>query len=92
MQAELAIIENNPYLIQSNESGGGTADWVTRLFGCWHREMSRPFSRQGHAYRSCLRCGARRQFDLRRWEMQGKFYYRGPGSKYFRQLNGLTAR
>ncbi len=92
MQARLAIIENKPHHIQSNASGGGIADWVTRLFGCWHREMSRPFSSQGQTYRSCLNCGARRQFNLRRWEMQGKFYYRVPGSTYFRQLNVLAAR
>jgi hypothetical protein len=92
LQTQQAIIENNPYLRQSNESGGGIAVWITRLLGCRHREMSRPFSSQGQTYRSCLDCGARRQFNLGRWEMQGKFYYRVPGSTYFRQLNGLTAR
>jgi len=91
MQAQQAVIANKPYLLQSNESGGAIADWITRLFGCWHREMSRPFSSQGQTYRSCLHCGARRQFNLRRWEMQGKFYHRVPGSTYFHQLNGLSA-
>ncbi len=92
MQAQLAIAENKPHHLQCNLSGGGAAQWITRLFGCWHREMSRPFSSQGQTYRSCLNCGARRQFNLRRWEMQGKFYYRVPGSTYFRRLNGLAAR
>ncbi|MDQ1708237.1 MAG: hypothetical protein QOJ88_1448, partial [Pyrinomonadaceae bacterium] len=40
----------------------------------------------------CLSCGARRQFNVGRWEMQGDFYYRLPTSTYFRALNGLTAR
>jgi len=68
------------------------AGWFTRLFGCWHKEMSRPFTDQGQTYRSCLDCGARRQFNLRRWEMQGDFYYGLPAGKYFRPLSGLPAR
>jgi hypothetical protein len=92
MQTQQAIIENKAKLIQNNPSGGAIGRWVTRLFGCWHREMSRPFSSQGQTYRTCLSCGARRQFNLRRWEMQGDFYYRLPTSTYFRPLNGLTAR
>jgi hypothetical protein len=48
---------------------------LNRLFGCWHSEMSRPFSNDGQSYRVCLSCGARRQFDIRTWETQGDFYY-----------------
>ena len=48
---------------------------MARVFGCRHAEMSRPFSRDGRAYRSCLNCGAQRQFNLGNWEMQGKFFY-----------------
>jgi hypothetical protein len=40
--------------------------------------MSRPFSRDGRSYRSCLNCGAQRQFNLGNWEMQGGFYYGNP--------------
>jgi hypothetical protein len=38
-----------------------------------------------------LSCGARRQFNLGRWEMQGDFYYRLPTGKHLRALNGLTS-
>jgi hypothetical protein len=55
--------------------------WFTRIFGCWHKEMSRPFTDRGQTYRSCLDCGARRQFNLRRWEMQGDFYYGLPSGQ-----------
>jgi hypothetical protein len=65
---------------------------LNRIFGCWHSEMSRPFSGDGLAYRTCLSCGARRQFNTRSWETEGDFYYRLPTSKYFRALNGLAAR
>ena len=44
------------------------------LFFCWHRKMSRPFTRDGETYRVCLRCGARRQFDLEQWQTKGDYY------------------
>lgn len=60
------------------EPSGLTAqlsNWVARVFGCWHSEMSRPFTRDGESYRTCLECGARRNFDPKRWEMVGAYYY-----------------
>ncbi len=46
-----------------------------KLFGCRHRDMSRPFTHGGESYRTCLSCGARRAFDTEKWEMTGPFYY-----------------
>ena len=57
---------------------GRIGSLVARVFGCRHAEMSRPFSRDGRAYRSCLNCGAQRQFNLGNWQMQGSFYYGQP--------------
>jgi hypothetical protein len=51
---------------------------MARVFGCRNGEMSRPFSREGRAYRSCLNCGAQRRFNLGNWQMQGDFFYRNP--------------
>ena len=65
--------------------------WLTRLIGCWHLEMSRPFSSQGQAYRVCLNCGAHRQFSLKRWEMQGDFYYNATTTRHLRTMNGLAS-
>lgn len=48
---------------------------ITRILGCWHMNMSRPFSRGNESYRSCVTCGARRRFDLQQWKMVGSFYY-----------------
>lgn len=48
---------------------------MMRIFGCWHVDMSRPFSRGNETYRTCVACGARRRFDLEQWEMVGSFYY-----------------
>src|SRR6266576_5986814 len=79
----------NPSLLGGSVARFGSR--LTRLFGCRHNHMSRPFSHQGQAYRTCLSCGADRKFNLDNWETQGDFYYRLPTSKYFRALNGLSA-
>ena len=47
---------------------------VSRIFVCWHRKMSRPFTRGGETYRVCLRCGKHRQFDLKEWKTKGSYY------------------
>ena len=39
------------------------------LFGCWHRELSRPFTLSGWTYQVCLVCG--RKFEYNRAEIGG---------------------
>jgi hypothetical protein len=45
------------------------------LFGCWHKRMSRPVTRNRVTFRSCIDCGARRKFDVERFQTMGPFYY-----------------
>jgi hypothetical protein len=45
-----------------------------RLFGCGHQNLSRPFSHKTIAYRTCLQCGARKQFNTQTLETVGGFY------------------
>jgi|GEM_PF-1717257 len=45
-----------------------------RIFSCWHLKMSRPITRGRETYRSCVRCGMRREFDLETWTLKGRFY------------------
>jgi hypothetical protein len=47
---------------------------LVRLFGCGHRNLSRPFSHKSAAYRACLQCGARKQFDTQTLKTFGGFY------------------
>jgi hypothetical protein len=47
---------------------------MTRLFGCQHTNVGRPFSSGKVGYRACISCGARRQFDPRTLETHGAFY------------------
>lgn len=48
---------------------------LRRAFGCWHLQMSLPFTRDNETYRTCVSCGARRRFDLDQWAMVGDFYH-----------------
>jgi hypothetical protein len=48
---------------------------MTKLFGCWHENISRPFVQGRTSYRSCLNCGARRQFNPETLQTYGKFYF-----------------
>jgi len=48
------------------------------IFGCSHRRLSRPFTSQGKTYRTCLKCGMHRDFDLRTWKTFGPYHATGP--------------
>ncbi|MGI8555470.1 MAG: hypothetical protein ACR2LT_03830 [Pyrinomonadaceae bacterium] len=48
---------------------------AARLCGCWHDNISRPFVLEKTGYRSCLRCGARKQFNPETLETYGAFYF-----------------
>ncbi len=46
-----------------------------RLFGCRHKDLSRPFKDLRGSYRACTECGARRRFDTESFKTSGNFYY-----------------
>ncbi|HEU4712055.1 MAG TPA: hypothetical protein VFS76_10850 [Pyrinomonadaceae bacterium] len=79
MQAgQLTIANTNIAPLDSSSVTTRIGTLMARVFGCRHAEMSRPFSRDGRTYRSCVNCGAQRQFNLGNWEMQGRYYYGQP--------------
>jgi hypothetical protein len=82
MQAVTAILKQEPARrrVEWSQLMTGTVAWLTRIFGCWHREISRPFTLNSESYRVCLECGAQRQFNLQTWEMTGPFYYQPTAS------------
>jgi len=49
--------------------------WLWERFHCQHKEMSRPITRDGETYRACVKCGARRPFNLNACAMKGSFYF-----------------
>jgi hypothetical protein len=44
--------------------------------------MSPPFTGGEETYRSCMRCGARRLFNVERGKMTGAYYYASLSSLY----------
>jgi hypothetical protein len=80
-----ALIENNVRnftneIIESEKSSGtdlfaNKVGLMGKLFGCGHGDLSRPFSQGKIGYRSCLKCGAVKQFNLETLETFGGFYY-----------------
>jgi hypothetical protein len=83
---ELTLNNQGIAEITATSGAGRFGEFVARILGCWHTRMSRPFSHQGQAYRSCLNCGAQRKFNLGNWEMQGSFYYHKPFTKQFNSV------
>jgi hypothetical protein len=47
---------------------------VSRLLGCQHRRLTRPFGSGETAYLSCLECGARKHFNPKTLETSKNFY------------------
>lgn len=86
MQAEITIPNTNLVQLESSPVTGRIGSLMARVFGCRHAELSRPFSRDGRAYRSCLNCGAQRHFNLGNWQMQGRFYYGQPQRHQLRSV------
>ncbi len=48
---------------------------IATLFGCWHKDLGRPFSNGNETHRSCLQCGARKHFDSQTLKTSGPFFY-----------------
>lgn len=54
---------------------GGKIGLLAQLFGCWHKQISRPFTIGKDSYRACLDCGARKHFDIQTLKTYGSFHY-----------------
>lgn len=60
---------------RTSEDFGARIGLFGKMFGCWHKRLSRPFSNRRASYRTCLDCGARRKFDAQTLQTFGPFYY-----------------
>lgn len=67
--------EKNDLKIGDHTFVGVKQGFFARLFGCWHKNISRPFNHGEQFYRSCLECGARQQFDPKTLQTFGAFYF-----------------
>ena len=60
---------------RTNRVFGDKIGIVGKIFGCWHKELSRPFTNQRKSYRACLNCGALKHFDAENLKTYGSFHY-----------------
>jgi hypothetical protein len=72
---QTAPTETTPDTQPDSRTFGRKIGLITRLIGCYHKQLSRPFVERGTAYKSCLSCGARKPFDPVTFESDGNFYY-----------------
>lgn len=74
-----AILEQNyiakQVIDKTEETFGDRIGIFTSLFGCWHKELTRPFTNGRESYRACLHCGARQKFDAQQMKTTKRFYY-----------------
>ena len=63
-------------LINKTEGAfGKKLGFLAKVFGCWHKELSRPFTNRNASYRACLKCGARKKFNPTTLKTSGTFFY-----------------
>ena len=48
---------------------------IGKLFGCWHKNLTKPITSRRSTYRACVECGARREFDTTEFRSTGPFCY-----------------
>jgi hypothetical protein len=74
-----AVLEQNyiakQNINQSEAVFGEKIGIFAKLFGCWHENLSRPFTYGKESYRACLHCGARQKFDAEQMKTTKSFYY-----------------
>lgn len=54
---------------------GQKVGFLTKIFGCEHKRLSRPISTGNTGHQTCLGCGAKRQFDPIALKSFGDFYF-----------------
>ena len=74
MLLNLTTIISTP-LSFSKGRGNRRMGLLARVFGCWHLNMSWPFTSGDESYRACLDCGAHRRFDPETWLTRGPYYF-----------------
>ena len=74
-----AVLEQNIIaqkdINRTEGSFGKRIGFLVSLLGCWHKQLSRPFTNGKDSYRTCLHCGARQKFDAQQMRTTKSFYY-----------------
>jgi hypothetical protein len=78
MKMQVALEQNRiaeALINRTSDAFGSKIGIVAKIFGCWHKHLSRPFTDKNKSYRACLHCGARKKFDAQTLKTSGPFYY-----------------
>jgi len=74
-----AVLEQGGFASKAIDSPeelrGRKIGFVGKIFGCWHKRMTRPITTDRSTYRTCLECGARKNFNTQTFRSTGAFYY-----------------
>jgi len=65
----------NLILTRTNEGFGMKIGLMAALFGCRHKNLSRPFTYGKESYCVCLNCGAHKNFNPETLTTNGSFYF-----------------
>jgi len=60
---------------RTSEPFGNRIGLFGKVFGCWHKNLTRPLTIENFSYRACLHCGARKRFDAQNLKTFGSFHY-----------------
>lgn len=60
---------------RSETAAGRKISLMGKLFGCWHKRLTRPMTSRHESYRACIECGARKNFNTESFKSSGPFYY-----------------
>jgi hypothetical protein len=74
----------NDFISTPSDGFGKKLGILAKLFGCPHKNLSRPFSHGSIGYRTCLKCGARKKFNTETLETFGGFYYPPPADSEYK--------
>ena len=74
MQPNKALPLRSTTSIELQQNKAVPIPWLRRIFGCRHKKMSSPITRDNQTYSTCLDCGARRRFDTMKWKLTGPYY------------------
>jgi hypothetical protein len=74
-----AVLKQNGFVGQAIDKleglHGRKIGIMGKVFGCWHKRLTRPITSERTTYQACTDCGARKSFDTRTFRSSGSFYY-----------------
>jgi len=93
MQSIISINQQRitEHAVRTNALNDAAKRLIQRVLGCWHHDLSRPFSLQGKSYRVCMKCGMARNFDPVDWKTSGPSFQFSANNLYNEKMRSKIA-